>query len=324
MKNPAILILTFIHMLHLNNNALCQTSDVKENNALTYLIMINSEEQEHQAEFLISSIRRFGGIYSAMPVIVVNSDPARFTCSSLVNKANLIVNLEMPESLRVFPFADKVYACAQVEKMVAGKTDWLLWINPDGLMVAPPVEIFSDTGAWASLRPVHIQNVGIGQSQAIPEYWKKIYAMTDVDTNSLWLIESFVDNKQLKPYYNSGCMAFRPEKGILSQWKSAFETMLNNKAIYSTYSNDQYGSFFFHQAVLSAIIISKAGKERINILPPSYGYPLSLQNRQDFLQKMHYIDEMKVILCEDYQNLQYLIIGETYSSCLEKEFVYSK
>jgi hypothetical protein len=284
---------------------------------MTFLIMIDSQMQEKQALTLVKSIRKFGGEYSTSPVIIVLSDTSRTKGITLRNNADIILNLEMDEKLRNFPFSDKVYACALVEKLVTGKSDWLVWLNPDALVVAPPGEIVADQNAWASLRPVHIKNVGIGCTESIPEYWKKIYVQTNIDTNALWLIESFVDNKLLRPYFNSGCMAFRPEKEILTEWKRTYEALLHDERLYNYYSADQYGSFFFHQAVLSAVIISKAGKNQINILPPSYGYPLTLQSRDDFIRKIKSVEEMKIILCEDYKNLQYLSMGEQYYSWIE-------
>jgi hypothetical protein len=286
----------------------------KEKETLIYLVMIDNPEQERQADILIRSIRTFGGVYAASPVFAVVSDPGNLQVNELQGKADTLIMLDMNEELRNFPFSDKVFACAQVEKLVAGKADWLVWLNPDALMVSSPVEILAGKEAWASLRPVHIKNIGIGCTEPVTEYWKKIFVHTGVDTNALWPVESYVDSKMLKPYFNSGCMAFRPEKGILSEWKLCYERMLSDSALYTYFQQDQNGAIFFHQAVLSAVIVSKAGKERINMLPPSYGYPLSQQYRDDFIRKMSSITDMKIVLCEQYRNLLQLTMDEPYSS----------
>ncbi len=285
----------------------------KQKFPLTYMIMISSREEEKQASVLIKSIRKFGGKFSDEPVVIVLSDTIRALGESLKGNAIEIVKLDMNEILRRFPFSDKVYACAQVEKLVEGKTDWLVWLNPDALMIAPPEEIVSDKNACASLRPVHIMNIGSGFTEPLTEYWKKIYLIAGVDSNKIWPVKSYVDSKNLKPYFNSGCMAFRPEFGILREWKKVYETMLLDKDIYRFYSSDNNGAYFFHQAVLSAVLIIKAGQKKINILPASYGYPLVLQNSDDFVNKKDSVSEMKIILCGNYNNLNLLIPEEPYN-----------
>lgn len=130
---------------------------------LMYMIMIASPEEEKLANGFIESIKKFGGSYSTAPVVIVLSDTAKTRSESLKGKVMALVELEMNETLRRFPFSDKVYACAQIEKIVEGKNDWLVWLNPDALMIAPPEEIVSDRNACASLRPVHIINIGSGK-----------------------------------------------------------------------------------------------------------------------------------------------------------------
>jgi hypothetical protein len=80
-------------------------------------------------------------------------------------------------------------------------------------MVAPPIELMADKNSWVSIRPVHIKNIGISCDDPITDYWEKIYQKSKVDTNTVWCVESYVDNKILRPYYNSGCI-FRPDIGI--------------------------------------------------------------------------------------------------------------
>ena len=111
---------------------------------LTYMIMINSPEQEQQANVLIKSIYTFGGCKSPAPVVIVLADTLRTKGESLKGIVMEIVKLKMNESLRGFPFSDKVFACAQIEKIMENRTEWLVWLNPDALMVAPPLEIMTD------------------------------------------------------------------------------------------------------------------------------------------------------------------------------------
>lgn len=304
--------------------SLCGLGSCSNNveNKITYLIMVASPYQEYQASVLIKSIRDFGGDYGRSPILVILADTTQTRGKHLEGMADKIVVLNMNENLRSFPFSDKVYACAQAEQMLAKTCRWLVWLNPDGLMTSPIKEMFSNGTAWASLRPVHIQNVGNAFSDTISMYWKKIYTAVGIEPEMLWKITSYVDNIDLKPYYNSGCMAFDPSKGMLTKWKNVYEEMLSDSGNYNYYTSVSYNSFFFHQAVLSAVIIKNAGQKHLNILPPSYGYPLSQQKREDFVNKIHSLNDMKLVLCENYNYLQWLKIEEPLYSWLKNNIKY--
>lgn len=284
---------------------------------MTYVIMINSLEEEKRAEILINSIRAYGGNYSSMPVILVVSDSTQTQGSSLKGKVQEIITLKMNERFRQFPFSDKVYACAQVEEMVAGKTNWLVWINPDALMVAPPTAITANSNAWAALRPVHIQNIGDIAGAPISDYWKKIYEVAGLDTNKIWSVESYVDNKKLNGYFNSGCMAFNPSKGIFRTWKNDYEKLLLDSVNYAYYTSNPSYSFFCHQAVLSAVVMAKIDKEKINMLPPSFGYPLHLQQQENFNNKIRYFSEMVIVLEQNYLKANQIDIQEPFRSWID-------
>jgi len=200
MKKKYLVIMFIISSLKILTvgKIICQ---IQEKYPVTYMIMIDSPEQEQQANVLIKSINTFGRCNSPAPIVIVLADTIRTKGESLKGRIMEIVKLEMNESLRRFPFSDKVYACAQVEKIMENRAEWLVWLNPDALMVAPPIEIMTDKNAWASLRPVHIKNVGLSCTEPVTDYWKIIYQQSKVDTNSVWCVESFVDKNILMSKY---------------------------------------------------------------------------------------------------------------------------
>jgi hypothetical protein len=284
---------------------------------MTFMIMISSPNEEKAAGFLIKSLRTYGGVYSSAPVILVISDSTKVQGKTLTNEVEKIINLKIDERLRQFPFTDKVYACAEVEQMVADKTDWLVWLNPDVLILAPPTAITADKDAWASLRPVHIQNVGCYADAPVPEYWKRIYKVTGLDTDKVWTVNSLVDNKKIRGYFNSGFMAFNPAKGILREWKNAYVKLLSDTANYSFYTSDQNFAIFCHQAVLSSVVMAKAGKQGVNILPASYGYPLGLQDQEGFINKIDSASNLVAVITGGYGNLKKIKISDSLKSWLE-------
>jgi hypothetical protein len=281
------------------------------------MIMINSPYEEQTADILIKSIRAYGGVYSSAPIILVISDSTKVQGKSLMNEVEKIVNLKIDEKLRQFPFTDKVYACAEVEELVADKTNWLVWLNPDILILAPPTAITANNDAWASLRPVHIQNIGCDADAPIPEYWQKIYRAAGLDTNEIWAVNSLVDNKKIRGYFNSGFMAFNPAKGILREWKNDYLKLLADPADYTYFTSNKNYAIFCHQAVLSAVVMTKAGKSQVNILPASYGYPLGLQNQPGFINKINSASDLVSVITAGYNNLKEIKISEPLKSWLK-------
>ncbi len=279
---------------------------------LTVLVMIATPQEEKEACVLISSLRTFGGDYREAPVVIVLSDPSKADGKSLAGKAQEIVPLKMNERFRQFPFADKVYACAQVEAMAAYKTDWLLWLNPDCLIVAPPVEITADRNAWAALRPVHLQNIGISPDVPVTDFWKRIYEVAGLDPAAAWTVESLVDHQKLRGYFNSGCMAFAPDRGLLRSWKDNFERLLTDPANFAFYSGNQANAIFCHQAVLSATAMAKAGRESIRMLPPAYGYPLQLQDQPGFTNRCASLADLTIVITGGFDQLSKIQVPEPF------------
>ena len=284
---------------------------------IVYMVMINSPEEEKQADVFISSVRSFGGQYSNAPIILVVADSTKTRGTLLAGKVQKTVIVDINEKLRTFPFSDKVYACAQVEELVADTADWLVWANPDIIELVPPIEITTDTSAWAALRPVHVQNVGCPAEDSIPEFWKTIYDVSGLQTGKIWTVESLVDKKKIRGYFNSGCMAFDPSRGILRAWKDAFEKLLTDSIRYAFYSSSDPYAVFCHQAVLSAVVMAKIDKKNITILPLPYGYPLGFQEDPNFIDKVHSLSDLVMVITGGYNNLEKIEITEPYKSWLE-------
>ncbi len=285
--------------------------------SLTFVVMIATPQEEKEAGVLVDSLRTFGGEYAQSPVVLVLSDPAKADGRSLAGKVQQTVVLKMDELLRAFPFSDKVYACAQVEELVAQKTDWLVWLNPDCLILAEPRALAADAATWAALRPVHIQNIGAPVDAPVPEYWQRIYAAAGVDAAKAWAVESYVDRQSIRAYFNSGCMAFAPDKGILRAWRDVYEKLLADPASRAFYTSDRSYAIFCHQAVLSAVVVAMAGRERVNLLPPSYGYPLPLQDQAGFANRMTSLWDIVIAIGGTPESLRKIEITHLYQRWIE-------
>jgi hypothetical protein len=82
--------------------------------------MIDSPEQQQPSSHVALILLVCN---SPVPVVIVLADTLRTKGESLKGIVMDIVKLKMNESLRGFPFSDKVYACAQVEKIMENLTE---------------------------------------------------------------------------------------------------------------------------------------------------------------------------------------------------------
>ena len=175
----------------------------------------------------------------------------------------------------------------------------------------------ADPETWAALRPVHLQNVGAPPEAPIPEFWQRIYQAAGLDPANAWTVESFVDRRKVRAYFNSGCMAFAPQRGILRAWRDVYEQLLGDPANHAFYTASEANAIFCHQAVLSAVVAAKAGRERVNLLPPSYGYPLPLQDQPGFTNRMTSLSDMVIVIGGTADNLRNIEITEPYKRWIE-------
>lgn len=176
-----------------------------------------------------------------------------------------------------YELAGKVYACARAEDLArkAG-TGSLVWIAPPCLVVKPPVLFVLGRGFDAAVRPVHVRNVGIGATEPLDDYWRRVYEAAGVlDTEAT--VESFIDGQRLRAYFNTHAFAVNPAEGLLTEWFKCFESVVADEDFQSGPCRDLERKVFLHQAIFSALVASALQADRIRILPPVYNYPYNLQ-----------------------------------------------
>ena len=151
----------------------------------------------------------------------------------------------------------------------------LVWLTPECLIIQPPDLFALPTDLSTAVRPVHIQNVGLIASDPVDEFWKKVYEVVGV-RDIRTTVESFIDVKRIRAYYNSAAFAFDPSFGLCSRWFEFFETLVCDQEFQETACQDERHQIFLHQAILSPVIVTMFDPENIRILPPEYVYPYNL------------------------------------------------
>jgi glyoxylase-like metal-dependent hydrolase (beta-lactamase superfamily II) len=240
---------------------------------LAFVTYIQWEYQEYCAAMLVHSIRRWGGEYAGCPVYVVLADPER-TGFRIRDKDVRFVPLALSDSVRNFPFATKAFAAAKVEEMTAGKAGTLVWLDPETLILGPPREYDLKQGFGAAVAPVTFINSGQAVDEPVDAYWGPIYRRCDLDLSKIFAVETFVDCKNVRAWLNCGMFSVRPERRLFREWAEILEEFLNNPEYQRTAISDRLHRTFLHQAVISALIVSRLEQREIHMLSRGYNYPL--------------------------------------------------
>ena len=263
-----------------------------------FLTWVYSIEQKRNARLLIDSIRSFGGTLRRCPIWLFEANPQKAPCSDLADTGVRVLPLTVPDTVRHYLFASKVYACAQAEELAGPEIRSLIWLSPDCLIVKPPLLFDLGRSFDAAVRPVHIRNVGLSPVEPLDRFWKGIYTVAGVRDVQV-TVESFVDTQRLRAYFNSAAFSARPSTGLFRRWFECFEALVSDQEFQSGSCQDERHQIFLHQAIWSTLTVTMLDPKRIRTLPPDYGYPYNLHQSVPSDRRAQALDDLVCVIYED-------------------------
>ena len=264
---------------------------------IVFITAVRTPYGRQRAGWLVDSLRAFGGTLSQSPVWLFEADP-RAECQRLAQDGLVIRPMQVPQAIRSALFAEKVYACAQAEALAGPDTGALVWIDPNCLVVNPPLLYALGSDFDAAFRPVHIQNVGLRVEDPLDPFWQGIYAQVGI-TDAPATVQSFVDQRVLRAYFNSHAFAVDPALGLLGRWLEHFQALACDTAFQQAACQDEAHQIFLFQALLSALITKELDPSRLRMLPPEYNYPLNLQARVPVERRARALNDVVTFAYED-------------------------
>ncbi len=238
---------------------------------LAFVICTEAGRLECQSLVLAQSIRTFAGklrnapIYSFQPRAGFAISPftaAEFARLGVIHRSDVL-----NERYRDFPLANKPLVAAFAERVFP--EEFLVFVDSDKVFFQEPARLLLDAGVDVAVRPVDVKNVGTdGKSDENHSYWARLAA--EFQISSFCRVTTTVDRQQILGYWNSGLVSVRRSAGIFTAWKENFETALSLDMLPPK-------PYFLDQCVLAATI--HALGVAVAELPPSYNYPLHLQDR---------------------------------------------
>lgn len=263
-----------------------------------FVTKVGSPAGKASAQLLIDSIQTFGGEMSGCPIWVFATNPQVESCQDLATSQVKVFLSPTPETIKHYPFGDKVFACACAEVQTPAGTQSLIWLDLECLVIQPPLLYALGNEYDAALRPVHLQNVGLPPTEPLNAFWKGIYdavGIQDVQRTT----ESFIDHQCLRAYFNSHGFSVRPTLGLFQRWHEQFERLVCNQHFQEIACRDEKHQIFLFQALLSTLIASSLEERKICILPPTYNYPYNLQDRIGGPEKAGVLNDLVSITFEE-------------------------
>jgi len=125
-----------------------------------------------------------------------------------------VLPLELPAVAAGFPYAEKAFAAAQVETLVAAGPATMAWTDTATLVLGEPAALDLAGGGAVALRPVSLVNrVGIAPEAPVDGYWTAIYREAGVDPATVPAVRAVVDAAPVRFFVNCEIIAFRPGAG---------------------------------------------------------------------------------------------------------------
>ena len=236
------------------------------------------------AEVLLfaDSLRTYGGEFAQAPFYVFKPDSPDPVPDEVLKKLIeldiRLITFDMQGN--EFPFAWVPYSAAAAEAHLAGKTEILVYIQNDSLVLNPPDAFTLPKGVKLAYRPVHHTLVGSIYDQPLDDFWSLVYQHCHVPEERVFPMETCVRDHTIRPYFNAGLLVVRPEMGLMAAWKDRFDHLYPHPDFQPFYKKDERYAVFIHQAVLAGVVLNMYTKDEIQELPEEINYPLHLHHAE--------------------------------------------
>ena len=244
-----------------------------------FFTLVRSSDDARSARILVESLREYGSRLSRSPfwVFLSNGTGSPPELQELTDVD--FYPVEMEPEYGQYILGDKVYVCAQAEKMAAARQiDSLVWMSAYSMILKPPDLLELGTGYDAALRAVHIKNIGSPIDEPIDPFWQAVYQKIGHRETTLNVI-SLVDQASIRPYFNTHLFSICPDIRLLERWSEVFYDLITDPEFQDRYCQDIEHQIFLHQAVFSTLVLKMVAWNRIRQLPASYSYPLHLHHQ---------------------------------------------
>jgi hypothetical protein len=204
---------------------------------------------------------------------------------------------EIPPEAMKYDLGIKPFIAANAEAECRESSEILVFLDPNVIVIKPPDELLLPRGKIFGYRPVMHQNIGSRYNDKPDSFWSRIYSLTEINRESIFPLETVADKIKLRPYFNAGLLAVRPERGIFRRWVETFHILYTDSTIVSICKNEAH-RIFLHQAALAGAVMKVVRQDEYLLLPDTYNYPLFFEKFYESKTRFNTVEEMVVLKCE--------------------------
>jgi hypothetical protein len=271
-------------------------AETKENNVLIFAVFAESEEQLYHTLLLAESIRTFAGKFRDAPVWIYAPESLLDKEQEIADKFTAlnaeVKNSTAPEEALEFYFARKVFAAAKAETEAEGKTEFLVWMDDDTIVIKEPLAFVLDQGVSLGYRPVMHQLISSLYDEPVNEFWSRVYEKLSVPESAIFPMITPADQKKIRPYFNSGLLAVRPERGILRKWAEDFPLLYQDAVFVEMSKQDRLIRIFLHQVALVGAILNLLKQEEMTQFSLQYNFPLFFKQMFGAVREFDSLDDV--------------------------------
>jgi hypothetical protein len=259
-------------------------------------VVYPSQTSEINARFLIESIRTFGGSFSNAIIWCLLPKIGEGVSSSFIDfckktgSERLSYEIQ-PEAAR-FPLAADIVGAAYAESNALKTFNLLVWLGANTIVFQEPQHFIIPDHACIGYCPVHHTNIGSNFDTALDPFWSEVYRACKVPSDRVFPMNTQVDGKTLRPYFNATSLVVRPERGVFAAWRDVFFATYQQQGFKKFYEQDDKYAIFMHQAILTGIILAVIDLKEMVKLPSAYNYPLHLWQEDVTNARPHRLDEL--------------------------------
>jgi hypothetical protein len=245
------------------------------------------------------SIRIFGGRYRKSPIWAYIPEDMKSNDARLLRRLkNLNVEIRCshpPWEAEAYHYAGKTFAAGKAEAAAEGRTEILVWMDEDTVMLDEPRELALPKGIVFGYRPVMHNRAGSLYDVPPDKFWSRIYKLLEINPELLFPVITQVDRQKIRAYFQAGLLVVRPREGILQQWPADFKRLYEDSLLAENCHKDREKNIFLHQNALVGAVLKRAAKDRMVQLPDSYNYPLFFEQNYDSPDKYNNIENKVTI-----------------------------
>ncbi len=263
-------------------------------------------EGAREALLLAKSIRTFAGGLADNPIWVLfpeTEDKLAPQIETGFRSLNVrLIPFALSEETGAFPFAAKTFAAARAEALAEDKSEFLVWMDRDSIVLQEPGTLRLPRGKVLGYRPVDHTLIGSPYDSPVDRFWELVYRLCDVPADKIFPMTASVDQKRIRPYFNAGMLVVRPERKLLRAWGENFAMFYLAPPFEPFYEQDILYRIFIHQAILTGTILSRSDRGELHQLPPLINYPLHMHSSYPAERRPARMNDLITCRCDFFFN----------------------